>query len=477
MKYFLTLLWALALTLGRGEAAPVDDDLYRAVSEARASVDAAERAAVEAQSLDELNAAAREHVIRELKLSGNKRREFEGLYDAYRKALDNAITPTFDGVMLGEMNQLQHLKTKLANIAAVAQVKREYVDRFAAMLSAEQIRTLYNTEGAIGEQIKQAAANRMPRTSRLRGSGRMATQEWGAAGNYTTLSAGSYCVVTLSPTARTISVTADDNVIDYIEMTNQGGELAFRFSPNANSIEDIHIQITVPFSAALCAVHAKSYGKVIAAAPLKGASMKIEASSYGSISADIETSGATSISVSSYGRFKGEVRGGKVDYNLSSYARAEGVVESRGSCRMEVSSYARFSDDIKASDLSLAISGYAKFTGSVTAAKAQITINSYSSFSGAFVGNSLAATIGSYASMTISGAAQVADAQIALGYNSSFQAPELRVVNYTIKASGVGRVDVWCSGLLKFDAPHQTRLTYDGPCKLDVPAQNVKRRA
>lgn len=53
-------------------------------------------------------------------------------------------------------------KTKLSNIAATAQVKRDYVDKFAAVLTAEQIRRLYNTEGEIGTNIKRAAVDRRP---------------------------------------------------------------------------------------------------------------------------------------------------------------------------------------------------------------------------------------------------------------------------------------------------------------------------
>lgn len=452
MKKWIILVCALIFALGSSHADPA------------------------VQTLEELNKAAREQVIRELKLTQAQRKRFEPIYTAYRTALDRAVAADANTAAGDETAQRNNLKAKLGNISATAQVKRDYVDKFAEVLTAEQIRTLYNTEGNIATSIKRAAADRMPRISRLRGSGVMATQDWGAAGNYTTISAGSYCVVTLSPTARTISVTADNNVIDYIDMTNQGGELAFKFSPNANSIENIHIQITVPLSTALSTVNAKSYGKVIAATPLKGASMKIGVSSYGSVTADIETTGTTRIAASSYGSFKGSIRSGEVDYALSSYARAEGAIESRGNCRMEVSSYARFSDDIKASDLTLSVSSYAKFTGAVTAAKAQISTSSYSSFSGAFTGNSLTASVGSYASMNISGTAQVAQAQITLDYNSSYSAPELRVVDYTIKASSSSRSDVWCSGVLKFDGPVQARLTYGGPCKLEAVSQNIKRK-
>lgn len=457
--------------------ATTDREIDRAIAEARAAIDAAECSDIASQSLDELNKAAREQIVRELGLTSRQRKEFEPIYKAYRETLDRAIDTDTGSKSGGDENTENHnLKAKLSNISAAAQVKRDYVDKFAAVLTADQIRRLYNTEGEVATSIKRAAAVRAPRISNLRGSNRMVTQDWGTAGNYTAITASAYCCITLSPTARTVSVTADDNVIDYIDMVNQGGELIFTFNSEVNRIENVHIEITVPLSTSLQAVNAKAYGKVIATVPLKGASMKIGVSSYGAVTADIETSGTTQVTVSGYGHFKGSVLGDKVDYSLSSYAHAEGNIESRGSCRLQLSSYSRFADEVKASDLSLTISGYAKFTGAVTATKAQITTSGYSSFAGAFSGNSLVATIASYASISISGSAQVADAQITLSYNASYNAPQLRVVNYTIKASNSSRSDVWCSGLLKFDGPPQARLTYAGPCKLEAPSQNINRR-
>lgn len=115
--------------------------------------------------------------MRELGLTSRQRKEFEPLYKAYREALDKAINTPDAGT--DEAAQRQGLKTKLSNIAATAQVKRDYVDKFAAVLTAEQIRRLYNTEGEIGTNIKRAAVDRRRnQNTRLKGSGRMVTQDW-----------------------------------------------------------------------------------------------------------------------------------------------------------------------------------------------------------------------------------------------------------------------------------------------------------
>lgn len=250
-----------ALSEARRAVNATDRQIDRAIAEARAAIDAAETAAVANQSIEELNKAAREQVVRELGLTSRQRKEFEPLYKAYREALDKAINTPDAGT--DEAAQRQGLKTKLSNIAATAQVKRDYVDKFAAVLTAEQIRRLYNTEGEIGTNIKRAAVDRRRnQNTRLKGSGRMVTQDWGKAGDYTGISAAAFFDVTVSPTARTISVTADDNVIDYLVLERDGGMLKFRV--NANNTENISVSVVVPASAALRQISAGSYGKVTA---------------------------------------------------------------------------------------------------------------------------------------------------------------------------------------------------------------------
>ena len=86
-----------------------DREIDRAIAEARAAIDAAETAAVANQSIEELNKAAREQVVRELGLTSRQRKEFEPLYKAYREALDKAVNTPDAGT--DEAAQRQGLKT------------------------------------------------------------------------------------------------------------------------------------------------------------------------------------------------------------------------------------------------------------------------------------------------------------------------------------------------------------------------------
>ena len=448
-----------------------DREIARAVTEARQAIDAAERIDLANQSLEELNKAAREQIVRELGLSTRQRREFEPIYKAYREALDKAVDARAGASGADEATQKNSLKAKLSNIAATAQVKRDYVDKFAAVLTAEQIRRLYNTEGEIGTNIKRAAFDRSSRTrsGRLKGSGRMVTQDWGKAG--------------------------DDNVIDYLVLERDGGKLKFRV--NANSTENISVSVTVPASASLREISAGSYGKVNCKMPLKGPSVSVSVSSYGSVSADIDTPGAAKLDVSSYGKFAGSVRCSDGELRISSYGSAQAPVECRNSCKLTVGSYAKFSNDIKASDLTVEVSSgasvgstltadaltmridsYAKFSGTVTvnARQAKLTVSSGGSFNGTFSGSSLEASVGSYGKIYLKGAAQVADATVRVSSGANFSAPELRVSDYDLTVSNYAKADVWCSGRLKINASTAAKVTYGGPCTVETVSDNIQRR-
>ena len=483
-----------ALSEARRAVNATDRQIDRAMAEARAAIDAAETAAVANQSIEELNKAAREQVVRELGLTSRQRKEFEPLYKAYREALDKAVNTPDAGT--DEAAQRQGLKTKLSNIAATAQVKRDYVDKFAAVLTAEQIRRLYNTEGEIGTNIKRAAVDRRRnQNTRLKGSGRMVTQDWGKAGDYTGISAAAFFDVTVSPTARTISVTADDNVIDYLVLERDGGTLKFRV--NANNTENISVSVVVPASAALRQISAGSYGKVTCKLPLKGPSVAVSVSSYGSVIADIDTPGTAQLNVSSYGKFSGSVRCNDCELRVSSYGSAQAPVDCRNNCQVTVGSYAKFSNDIKASVLTLKISSgasvsstlfsdaltlsvdsYAKFSGAVTvnSRQAKLTVSSGGSFSGTFSGNSLEAEVGSYGKINLKGSAQVASAAVRVSSGAVFSAPELRVADYDLTVSNYAKADVWCSGTLRINASTAARITYDGPCRVESLTDNIRRR-
>lgn len=116
---------------------------------------ATEPTAEEPQTPDEIRAAAREQVISSLNLSKETRKKFEPIYDEYRAALATATRTANE--QLDEVTPLNGMKANLKNVAATAQVKLDYIDRFAEVLSSAQIHQLYNSEGTLAWTIRQVA--------------------------------------------------------------------------------------------------------------------------------------------------------------------------------------------------------------------------------------------------------------------------------------------------------------------------------
>lgn len=116
---------------------------------------AIEPAAEDPQTPDEIRAAAREQVISSLNLSKETRKKFEPIYDEYRAALTKATRTVNE--QLGEVTPLNGMKINLMSVAATAQVKLDYIDRFAEVLSSAQIHQLYNSEGSLAWTIRRVA--------------------------------------------------------------------------------------------------------------------------------------------------------------------------------------------------------------------------------------------------------------------------------------------------------------------------------
>ena len=116
---------------------------------------AIEPAAEVPQTPDEIRAAAREQVISSLNLSKETRKKFEPIYDEYRAALTKATRTANE--QLDEATPLNAMKVNLMNVAATAQVKLDYIDRFAEVLSSAQIHQLYNSEGSLAWTIRRVA--------------------------------------------------------------------------------------------------------------------------------------------------------------------------------------------------------------------------------------------------------------------------------------------------------------------------------
>lgn len=367
---------------------------------------------------------------------------------------------------------------------------------------------------------------------RLRGSDVMLTKDWGAAGDYISLTAGSYLQVTIDPSATTISVTANDNVFEYLVCDRNGKDLKFHIT--AKSMENVRVSIVVPASPDLSQLTAESYSSIIVKEPIQGKDINVSINSYSSVKADIIAKGLADVRVSRYAEFKGSIESANCDLNISSYANVSAPIQAQSDCKLTMSSYAEYrgsvtsgtssisianygfakmpvkseesctlllgnyanlSDSIEAKELSLSIGSYAdvksaltsqnlklsvgnyaRVSGSITTETAYLEIGRYSSFDVPFSATTVEALVGSYSHAQLNGSSAVSKARVSVAPNGQFSAPKLSVADYDLTVSSYGRAEVWCSGYLKINAAKTAQVTYDGPCKVEAITDNIHRK-
>lgn len=465
-----------------------------AVREAMQAIDAAERSAVHTQSLEALNAAACEQVIGELGLKGKQREQFTALYTAYRQELARTLNPATGDTALDEAGQREALKARLDNIAATAQVKRDYVDKFAAILTAEQIRRLYNTEGAIGTRIKSTAAKRRRSENRVTGSGNMVSQSFGIAGDYTALEVSNDVAVTISPTAQQIVVTADDNLIDWVTIDHKGGTLSVGFIPEARSITDAHITVVVPASLSLDRLTVSSYGSIACTTPLNRPTLRIRIASGGSVLTDAAAE-RLELDVNSYGKFLGTVEAGQCTARIGSGGTMNGTIRCTGECTVDLQSYGQFKGEAQAALLTLVTSGGASWDGALRAGELHLTATSYGkilgpiegdavtlatssggSIGGLFGAKEFTASAVSYGKINLRGKATVQSATVTVQSGGTFLAPDLSVARYRVTAASYGKADLRCTGTLQAETTSGGRIDYAGECTVEARNPAITKR-
>lgn len=490
-KPIFLMLCVLAATFDTA-AAPADEAMRRAIADAYAAIDLYERTTTSVQSLEEINAAAREEVIDQLHLSAAQRKTFEPLYDAYRRELAATVQIETATDSADEATRREALKQRLDNIAAAARVKRDYVDRFAEVLTAEQIRLLYNAEANIGTQIKTTSAARTVRSLTLRGTGKTAERDFGPAGEYTTLIVPTRFKVTLSPTARTIRVKADERIIDYISAEVSNGEVRFRLNIkklNLLASTDFRgIQVEMPASAKLQRLDVLAYASIDSPQPLQSdGNLRVDIQSAGQLSADLEYGGTVQLLLSSYGRFKGTITCGRLNLSIGSAATIDGPIQCRGRADISLSSYAQLKSDLRAGDaVKLLINSAAKVSGTIESGSTELQVSSYAQINGtirsarlkafvssngtadiAYTGEAFEAQISSYGWLKLSGNGPVARGMLDVGSRGRFSAPDLPVQEYAIHASSYSSLDIRCEQRLQLDAASMARVENHGPAQAD----------
>ena len=117
------------------------------------------------------------------------------------------------------------------------------------------------------------------------GSGNIVTRTMSAQ-KYDAVKASRCVKVILAEDADKITISADDNFIDHVQVRFEGGTLVATLDNKLNSIRNPHITVTAPFRASISSLTAESSAAIDAQGTIT-ADLSIDASSSADITADV----------------------------------------------------------------------------------------------------------------------------------------------------------------------------------------------
>lgn len=125
-----------------------------------------------------------QYIVSTLGLSEAKLAKFTSIYEDYRAAIDAKLIKRTNEVACMQLLDDEELTaTMLANfknISTIADIKAEYVPKFAKVLTARQIHQLYKAEGRFSKRLKETHQRRSNGNSRWKGKGNSRGNSMGA---------------------------------------------------------------------------------------------------------------------------------------------------------------------------------------------------------------------------------------------------------------------------------------------------------
>ena len=121
--------------------------------------------------------------------------------------------------------------------------------------------------------------------TRIKGSGNLITRTV-AVGNFHTIDASRGVKVLLTDEPGDIEICADDNLIEYVRVGIDGGELKITVAPRIHAVPSEQILVRVPYNGNIRKLEASSAAKIVAKTLFTGRMLEIEASSAARIRVD-----------------------------------------------------------------------------------------------------------------------------------------------------------------------------------------------
>ncbi len=197
-------------------------------------------------------------------------------------------------------------------------------------------------------------------TSVIRGSGKAANGEFDISTNYTELSVSSGITVVLVESESPVgTITADEEVMDYVSITENNGKVRVKYDPQITMRSRVETVVTIPLSRSISALGASSAAVLKSDARIAARQLSLDSSSAAKVTLDIEVGelavdmgsaaecnltgvcGLCKISGGSAAKFSGTlaVRECYVDLGSAAKCNIEGTADY---CRAQASSAADF---------------------------------------------------------------------------------------------------------------------------------------
>lgn len=464
------------------------------------TVIAIEPTAAELQTPDEIRAAAREQVISSLNLSDKARKQFEPIYDEYRAALSAAVAKANEQV--NEVTPLNGMKANLMSVAATAQVKLDYIDRFAEVLSSSQIHQLYNSEGNIASKVRSRAAmvdkqgnvsmtpnsprrfvirkdgNLTPidavpapevkqqyyrqngkRTALITPMGQVVESDYGKIGNYHTLRVDGRIKVVVSPDASSLVVRSDRAFMEVVKYEINGGVLTLSIDRKKCSAwtGDMNVEVCLPASPHLSRIYANSLSSVQIKGSLRTDVLTVDVDGRSSVSATGHLiAQKVTVNANGYSKFNADVLttnhdgsvmpNGMVMYNINGRSEVSGTVVTQ-TFDGKANGYSSFNFGTSAYEVRFVLNGRSKLSGEIAANTLRLGLDGYSSV------NSDQITFEKVAVMQLNGRSSITAKRVSAPQGANFSAKLDGYSKISIDSGSATEGFVSVSGRSEFNAP------------------------
>ncbi|WP_295959542.1 DUF2807 domain-containing protein [uncultured Alistipes sp.] len=199
----------------------------------------------------------------------------------------------------------------------------------------------------------------------LKGSGNIITRTIDAPAFDQVDAARAVKVVITDKATDKITIEADDNIMDYVEVKAKGGRLTASIDKSINNVSNVNVTVTIPANGRIRSLDASSAAKITGDVLLTADKFSIDASSAAKIEAAVKAAECR-VSASSASKIEAEINATSCTVDASSASKIT-LKGSAATCSIDMSSASKLSaGDFAVADCTVSTSSAAKATVNCT---------------------------------------------------------------------------------------------------------------